>query len=349
MTLFLDYISSLEYWRTRSLPKGNPHPAAPSQRASHQPKQDTARQNCDLAVMRLYKEAACNTEHVDLEIELAILKEEVPNLTFPCHLLLPDASARRSSKDVICHVASPNRLPSRSFAAISNNVFVCSPELCFARAGITYNKMQLAQLGFELCGTYRLGHFTNGTEPNQLKTAASKLTSAKALDRFARLYSGKGCKAAKDVSRRILDSSASPMESLLALALSLPASQGGYGLPKPLLNKQISTVTAPLHSAFGNSFYCDLYWPDAKLDVEYDSELFHSGATKIGHDARRRNSLCAMGVSVITATKSSVTNRHGLDQLASQIARKLHVRLQLKRVNRDRQRELLDAFLHPGS
>lgn len=328
MTLFLDYISSLEYWRTCSLPKGNPHPAAQSQKVSHQPKQDTARQNCDVAVMRLYKEAARNTEHVALKTELATLKEEIPNLTFPCHLLLPDASARRSSKDVICHVASPNRLPSRSFAAVSNNVFVCS---------------------LELCGTYRLGHFTNGTEPNQLKTAASKLTSAKALDRFARLYSGKGCKAAKDVSRRIIDSSASPMESLLALALSLPASQGGYGLPKPLLNKQISTATAPLHSAFGNSFYCDLYWPDAKLDVEYDSELFHSGAMKIEHDARRRNSLCAMGVSVITATKSSVTNRHGLDQLASQIARKLHVRLQLKRVNRDRQRELLDAFLHPGS
>ena len=179
MTLFLDYISSLEYWRTHSLPKGNPQPAALSQRVSHQPKQDTARQNCDSAIMRLYKEAASNTEHVDLKIELAILKEEVPNLTFPCHLLLPEASARKSSKDVICRVTSPNKLPSRSFAAVSNNIFVCSPELCFARAGIAYNKMQLAQLGFELCGTYRLGHFTNGTGPNQLKTAASKLTSVK--------------------------------------------------------------------------------------------------------------------------------------------------------------------------
>lgn len=51
--------------------------------------------------MRLYKEAARNTEHVALKTELATLKEKIPNLTFPCHLLLPDASVRRSSKDVI--------------------------------------------------------------------------------------------------------------------------------------------------------------------------------------------------------------------------------------------------------
>lgn len=33
--------------------------------------------------MRLYKEAARNTEHVAFKTELATLKEEIPNLTFP--------------------------------------------------------------------------------------------------------------------------------------------------------------------------------------------------------------------------------------------------------------------------
>lgn len=76
------------------------------------------------------------------------------------------------------------------------------------------------------------------------------------------------------------------METKIALLLSLPTSMGGYGIPQPDLNAQVT------HSFSGarhpERFRCDLYWPTVKLALEYDSHQYHASSEKVVLDSTRR-------------------------------------------------------------
>ena len=68
-------------------------------------------------------------------------------------------------------------------------------------------------------------------------------------------------------------------------------------------------------------FVLDLFWQSARLDVEYDSDAFHTSAAGISSDAERRNALQAMGFSVITVTNGQVSSADLLDDAVCAIAR----------------------------
>lgn len=67
-------------------------------------------------------------------------------------------------------------------------------------------------------------------------------------------------------------------------------------------------------------YICDLYWPAARLAVEYDSDLAHTGSHRIARDSRRRNEIQSMGVAVVTITKAQAYSLSEFDMVAHQIA-----------------------------
>jgi hypothetical protein len=54
--------------------------------------------------------------------------------------------------------------------------------------------------------------------------------------------------------------------------------------------------------------------------MEYDSDKYHSGSKQIARDSMKRNSLQAMGVTVITVTKQQVNSTYELERIARQLA-----------------------------
>ena len=95
------------------------------------------------------------------------------------------------------------------------------------------------------------------------------------------------------------------------------------------------------------TFKCDLYWPQAKLAVEYDSDAFHTGADRIASDAQRRNSLEHLGINVITVTNRQISNFTELDRTAYQIARRLGKRIRPRCADwRGKQIALRDQLFH---
>lgn len=129
----------------------------------------------------------------------------------------------------------------------------------------------------------------------------------------------------------VLDSSASPRESILALMLTAERSKGGYALPMPILNQKIPINRSARH-LFSHSYYrCDLFWPDANLAVEYDSDKFHSGVEKISQDSSRRGALNLLGIDVITVTNRQISHVSEMDRVARSIAKKLNCRIRAER------------------
>lgn len=300
MTLVVTHISALEIWRAASS-----LPAFPSA--------------CVWPLVSSRAVASAASVKPTAE-EIAAFEGNHDGLSFPVHLSVVTVFDRYRNKRTSYHVSlHMAELPRGSFVRMEDGVFLGAPALVFVQLAERLSLARAIELGFELCGTYRLdSRQMCGFSPG------APLLSACALRR--RVQSLKGVRGSEKALRALAyvrDNSASPMESRLAMLLCLPRRLGGYGLPQPQMNYRID-VGARSHKAASKDYYvCDLFWPDAKIAVEYDSDLFHTGSERIANDASRRNALLAQGVTVVTLTKRQVLNKQELDRAASLLAKAL--------------------------
>ena len=251
--------------------------------------------------------------------------EDSPGLSMPIHILVGSENARKVSKRYTSHISS-GQFPSGSFIKAVPGLIVSSPELCFIQMASELSLIKLIMLGFELCGTYRLDP---ANEPERGFRDDQPLTSVAKLDTYVAKATGlKGRTKARRALRYIADNSASPMETALAMLLTLPYQLGGYGFPMPLLNCRIDIKTDVRRAANKSRLYCDLYWPDMQVDVEYDSDTYHAKPDRIAKDATRRNALISVGVNVITVSRRQIVNTGELRKVAEVLGKLLGKRLQ---------------------
>lgn len=238
-------------------------------------------------------------------------------LSSPVHVLITKAGDRTKREDIICHIFS-GTLPKRAFVCIGKDTYASSPELCFVQLASVLTLVQLIELGFELCGAYRRVCTGKGF------VQAKPLTSRAKLRRFVEgVERVEGIKQARRALDCIADNSASPMESVAAMLLCLPCRLGGYGLPYPVMNQQI-TVTPNRRKAVSKScYYCDLYWPGARLAIEYDSDEYHTGTDHIFRDSSRRANLAYLGIEVVSLTKLQVLSYAELDKVVILLEKRL--------------------------
>lgn len=175
----------------------------------------------------------------------------------------------------------------------------------------------------EFAGTYRLGVGSGSTAYR-----APRIMEAAGLGRFTE-EAGKsqGTLRARRAGELMLEGSASPMETVLALMLTLPVDFGGYGLEKPLLNQAIDVRHLKGTLSDRDEVVPDFLWPAQRVALEYDSDEFHvrRGKGQLKRDATRANILTAMGYRVFRVTPQTVRSLPGLSLLARQIARALDV------------------------
>ena len=119
------------------------------------------------------------------------------------------------------------------------------------------------------------------------------------------------------------------METALALMLCLPPDMGGFGLPRPELNRDASPAPSERHLSSQDAIVADLCWPDQRVIVEYYGweDHFAAGPAKVASDAARANSLTSLGWTVLHVTYEQICSMSGLTLLARQIARALEVDL----------------------
>ena len=242
-------------------------------------------------------------------------------LTRPLHVLVGNETARRSSSEVVCHVESAS-LPVGAVLDTQNGFSVCSPELCFVQMANALGLEKLIELGFELCGTY-------DTWCDEVRECAP-LTTVQRLRAFVDgLGPVHGRKKAARALRYVMDNSASPRETVLAMLLCLPYRLGGYGIEAPQLNYRIELGRRERRIAGRSYLVCDLYWPSVKLDVEYDGGD-HAEAERMAKDSMRRDALISLGVTVISVTKWQLEHSGELNGIAHVIAERLGKQLRYK-------------------
>lgn len=113
------------------------------------------------------------------------------------------------------------------------------------------------------------------------------------------------------------------MEIKLALVLGLPQRFGGFGLPAPELNAVVPLGEESRALYKVASCRCDLFWPQARLDVEYDGLEFHKGDSSRTEDAARGAALEAEGISVMRLTFPQVADKNALLAVGKVLSGKL--------------------------
>lgn len=235
----------------------------------------------------------------------------------PVSILVSCKANMRKSQNLSPRIWS-GKHPSRSFYKIAQDLYISTPEAAFLQLGKESSLIQLITIGYELCGSYGLSAQSDSgflrREPR---------SNPQFIERYLEKCDGiHGVKAAKRASSYIAKGSASPMESLLSMLLCLPPSLGGFGLPRPELNFPIETNEGGIVMR-----RCDLYWPNQRFALEYDSDTFHSDASKLHLDSSRRSTLEKAGVHVVSVTKNQVFDRGQLFNLATIVSKRLGKRL----------------------
>lgn len=264
----------------------------------------------------------------NLEQHIDLLKASHPSLAIerPAHILIANAAWRRPSSACFVHVCSA-RIKGSSLHRLDRNTLVSAAALAFVHiADQEESATSLLELAYELCGSYQTPR-TGVPSGYQVEP----LTTTRALKGFVSLNpSLRGAQKAARIMRYVSDGSASPRETKKALVLGLPMMHGGYGLGFPCMNYEVKASPAAQALTGKRSFRCDLCWPEAKLDVEYQSKESHAGETKRILDSRRTNALVAMGWTVICVTNDELDSLVATDAIAETIRRHLGKRPQIR-------------------
>lgn len=322
MAVFIGYESAYEFWRRADDARGSVLQCARA-RSSRRPRAvDMARKT------------------TRAEIDDVLCRG---GFDAPLHIMASSPEARCRCENARSHVC-PAAYPKESFVVVEEGVAVASPALSFLQMAESLSIEALAVAGMELCGRYAV-------DREGVIVSRHPLTSVSYLKRFVDRAQGmRGVKKARRALRFVMDDSASPMETSLALLLSMPRLLGGYGLPQPVMNARIDAVESAESMAVLRGeprfFRGDLCWPRAKLCVEYDSDAYHTGSERIAHDSWRRTELHLAGFTVVTITKKQLYDVFLLDRVVRLLAKQLGVRVRGEDVLfADRQRRLREALL----
>ena len=216
-------------------------------------------------------------------------------------------------------------IPPGQLLHIGQDVYVCSPELTLLQACAQRGFIDALLLAYEFCGSYALQYGENLVRRQPLCT----VERCERLIQQLRGTRMRGLETFERVLGYTLDGSASPKETQLALLVVLPQARGGYGLPRPELNRSVRLSSAAARILGLGHCTPDLSWPERKLAIEYDSELEHYGQGKLQQhatDSQRAIALRKDGWYVMSITLGQLLDPQRLDACANEIARILEVR-----------------------
>ena len=319
--LILSHISAFEFWRSEASKN-----AAPI----------TLNQAKKL-------EASAPTPKTSIP-DIGILKTTLEDKgihSSPIHAIRPTESFSRKTPGLKLHRLG-SALPNTRLFCVQTNVYAVSPEVCFLQLSSVLCLENLVLAGCELCALHRYPTFPSEELPRYAPSTTPKKLKA-FLDSNPKTY---GVAKARRALRHLVPRCASPAEIVLALFLHLPCHLGGYGLEKPLANRPIRLTGTARRSTGKEEFVADLYWPGAKLDVEYDGRAYHAPEKNRSKDAERSNALRLMGIEVLRVTRNQLFSLEKTNGAAMQISKHLNKRIRAQGDFATRQLLLRTKFIH---
>lgn len=208
-----------------------------------------------------------------------VLGELAHKLPRPIELLVGNPTLRRKSKEVSYRVWKGS-LPRNSIFAISENLYVSSPDFTLLQQASQLHQVKLCQM----LGRY-LGTWTPNPDSPFGQDKRASLTSFDSLSRFlARVGKAWGKSNLRFAMTYTCDGAASAPETSLQLAMCLPPALHGLGIMQPTMNYEVDLSAQARKLYPHDSIRIDLCWYQKKFGLEYQGE---DHGTRLGEDYAR--------------------------------------------------------------
>lgn len=139
--------------------------------------------------------------------------------------------------------------------------------------------------------------------------------------------------------------SASVMESLAYMILTLPHALGGYGLNGAIFNYGIK-LNQEARARLGQSrCFTDMYYKQAKLAVEYESFAYHNSPLEQGKDLVRSAVLERQGIDVMHFSTIQLYDCEACKDFAYNLAARLGKRIHIRTKRFDEMHVLMRELL----
>lgn len=243
----------------------------------------------------------------------------------PLLALVKDKTNKRTQANLITHsLANISKL--EEFYEPIKGLFISSPRLVYAQMSRGLSIESLIMLGYELCGEYSTDEAAERGFYNR-----TPLTNTNSICNLINASPNLGNKqAALRALNCIVEGTASPAESQLSAMLTIPTRFGGFGFKRPKANAIVLSDAKSQKVSKRNWRACDLFWEEELVDVEYDSEAFHSTREQRFEDSVRRNALVSSKIRVISVTPGQLRSREELATVALVLASALNKRRRTK-------------------
>lgn len=251
--------------------------------------------------------------------------------TNPMDFTVSTLSDRSRKKGRIIHWCKL-ALPAGALVSKSDKT-VASPELTFLELADKLSIHQLILLGLQLC-SHSPGN------PSEAITTKRKLKAF-----LAKTPGHRGYRKALRAVKYIENGSASFMESMAYMVLTLPHALGGYGLSGPVFNHEIKLRGKGGKRLSQKRCFADLFYKQAKLAVEYQSFTFHSSPSEQGKDMMRSAVLYRQGIQVMFLSTIQLYDKDACQDFALNLAAQLGKRIQIRTRKFHRMQGLLRALL----
>ena len=233
------------------------------------------------------------------------------NLSSPIELLSNKKGFSAPSKGTVCRCWTSG-LPGQALPTSTQGVFAPSPGFCLFQQAQKLTLPQATALGCEFTGTYRF------MRDEQTRFDVQPATTLRRMHNMAEALAGKkGAALFRSILPFVIPECASPTETLGMLLLCLPNKYGGFGTEKPVPNFKVMLSPQAAAMLHKKTCRCDLYFPKANIDVEYDGYDDHTGKAKLEQDAQRRAAIEESGIRVVTLTFQQLLSPERLSVIAN--------------------------------
>lgn len=216
---------------------------------------------------------------------------------------------------------------------LRNGKMVASPELMFLECASKLSIHRLILLGLQLCSH----------EPGK---PYKSITTKERLEAFLANTSGhRGQRKALRAVKYVKNGSASIMESMMYMILTLPHALGGYGLDGADFNYKVDIKEEAKRSIGKNRCYLDLYYKQARLGIEYDSYAHHRSPLEQGNDNMRSAAIARQGIEIMKMNTIQLYNKESCRLFAKNLAARLKRRIYIRTKEFDKMHDLLRELL----
>lgn len=254
--------------------------------------------------------------------------------TGPTHITVTDRRDRYPLLNHKIHLCELD-LPEDALVC-RNDTVVASPELVFLQLASELSIHRLILLGLQLC-SHPPGN------PSMAITTKQKITTL-----LAKISGHRGHRKSLRAIKYVVNGSASIMESMVYMILTLPNCLGGFGLAGAVFNHEIELGEKGVDRLGQKRCYADLFYKSDDLAVEYDSFSFHSSPMEQGRDMIRSVILEGQGIDVMHLSTIQLYDRDACVDFALKLANHLGRRMRIRTNKFGRMHRNLRALLPSG-